>query len=113
MVVKNLQFQLKSFTLFKTPVHVDTLKKLDEHFTIPQCYLNLENYPIIFNYLKLQECYDIEFVNSHNQIYENNFAMTCKEMEQTKEFDEKDKLYTSQKKYSIVECGYITKKLRR
>jgi hypothetical protein len=30
-------------------------------------------------------------------------------MEQTKEFDKKDKLYTSQKKYSIVECGYITK----
>jgi predicted transcriptional regulator len=104
---------IESFTLFKTPIGIEKLKELDEHFVAPQCYLNLENYPTIFNYLKNQDCYDVEFLNTHNQIYEDNFAMTCKEMEQTEEFNRKDKLYTSQKKYSIIECGYITKKLRR
>lgn len=104
---------IESFSLFKNPICIKKLKELDNHFTIPQCYLNLENYPIVFKYLRMQDCYDVEFFNSHNQIYENNFAMTCKEMEQTKEFDEKDKLYTSQEKYNIIECGYITKKVGR
>lgn len=100
---------IESFTLFKTPVSFKKLKNIDEHFSAPRCYLNLKNYPMVFNYLKMQDCYDVEFFNSHSQIYENNFAMTCKEMEQTEEFLEKDKLYTSQRKYDIVECGYITK----
>ena len=107
---EKLAIPIESFTLFKQPVPIEKIKELDNHFTVPQCYLNLDNYPIIFTYLKKQDCYDTEFYNSHNQIYEDNFAMTCKEMEQTKEFNEKDKKYILQDKYSIVECGYITKK---
>lgn len=52
---------IESFALFKTPVSFKKLKNIDEHFTAPRCYLNLKNYPVVFNYLKMQDCYDVEW----------------------------------------------------
>lgn len=99
-----------SFTLFKHPVSFEKLKEVDSSFHVPQCYLNLTNYPTLFSYLKEQECYEPEFFNSHNQLYENNFAVECREIEKSKEFNIKDKAYLSQEKYKVIKCGYITKK---
>lgn len=110
---EKLAIPIESFALFKQPISIEKIKEIDSNFSVPQCYLKLDNYPLVYDYLKKQDCYDIEFYNCHTQVYEDNFAMTCKEMELTKEFEEKDKLYTSQSKYNIVECGYITKKVRR
>ena len=62
------------------------------------------------DYLESQPRFDIEFYNQHDMIYEDNLAMTCKEMELTDEFILKDKKYLSDEKYDIVECSYINRK---
>ena len=57
--------------------------------------------------------YDIEFFNIHDKIYEDNLAMTCREMELTEEFLKKDNEYLNNSKYDIVECGYINVRRRK
>ncbi len=99
-----------SFKLYKKPISFEMLKNIDINFSVPQCYLNLKNYPEIYEYLINQDIYEEEFYNKHDHIYEDNFAMTCKEMELTEEFIKKDAKYTSDKKYEFVECGYINRR---
>lgn len=99
---------IKSFRLIKNPIGIEKIKKI-EKFNVPQCYLNLKNYSKILEYLKEQEYYEKEFENEHNRIYENNIGMSCKEMEQTREFKKVDEQYNSNKKYDIVETKYLTK----
>lgn len=101
---------IESLQLFKNPVPIEKIKEIKNDFSVPQCYLNLENYKSVLDYLEVQPIYDVEFYNKHNIIYEDNLAMTCREMELTNEFILKDKKYLSDKKYDIVECGYINKK---
>ena len=101
---------IESFQLFKTPISIDKIKEIEPNFFVPQCYLNLENYNNVLSYLKNQDMYDIEFFNKHDKIYEDNLAMTCKEMEFTDEFIKKDMEYLNNSKYDIIECGYINKR---
>lgn len=101
---------IESFQLFKNPISIEKIKEIKNDFSVPQCYLNLENYESVLDFLESQPMFDIEFYNKHDMIYENNLAMTCKEMELTDEFILKDKKYLSDKKYDIVECGYINRK---
>lgn len=101
---------IESFQLFKTPISIDKIKEIEPNFFVPQCYLNLENYNNVLSYLKNQDMYDIEFFNKHDKIYEDNLAMTCKEMELTDEFIKKDMEYLNNSKYDIIECGYINKR---
>jgi predicted transcriptional regulator len=101
---------IESFQLFKNPISIEKIKEIQNNFSVPQCYLNLENYNCVLNYLESQPMFDIEFYNKHDMIYENNLAMTCKEMELTDEFILKDKKYLNDKKYDIVDCGYINRK---
>lgn len=101
---------IESLRLYKKPIPISKLKEIDNNFFVPQCYLNIEKFKEIYAYLLQQEMYDIEFFNLHDEIYIENFAMTCREMELTEEFIEKDKKYTLQKKYDIVECGYINRR---
>ena len=98
-----------SLQLYKQPIHISKIKQLDKSFHIPQCYLNICNYKEIYNYLKSQEMYDIEFFNDHSEIYVDNFGSTCKEMELTSEFNNLDKIYTQEDKYKNIKCGYLTK----
>ena len=62
--------------------------------------------------MKNQDMYDIEFFNIHDKIYEDNLAMTCREMELTEEFLKKDNEYLNNSKYNIIECGYINVRRR-
>jgi predicted transcriptional regulator len=101
---------IESFQLFKNPVPIEKIKEIQNDFSVPQCYLNLENYKNVLDFLKNQPMFEVEFYNKHDTIYESNLAMTCKEMELTDEFIYKDKKYLSDKKYDIVECGYINRK---
>ena len=95
---------IESFQLFKNPISIEKIKEIKNDFSVPQCYLNLENYESVLDFLESQPMFDIEFYNKHDMIYENNLAMTCKEMELTDEFILKDK------KYDIVEWCYINRK---
>lgn len=104
---------IESFQLFKKPISIDKIKEIQSNFFVPQCYLNLENYLDVLEYLESQEKYEIEFFNKHDKIYVDNLAMTCKDMELTDEFIEKDIEYLKNSKYSIVECGYINRKVVR
>ena len=101
---------IESFQLFKNPIAIEKIKQIKNDFSVPQCYLNLQNYKSALDYLESQPRFDIEFYNQHDMIYENNLAMTCKEMELTDEFILKDKKYLSDEKYDIVECSYINRK---
>lgn len=101
---------IESLQLFKQPVNIKELKKIDNNFNVPQCYLNIENFPNIYKYLTSQKLYDKEYVNSHTKLYEDNFCMTCEEMEGTDEFKTKDIQYNKNSKYDIIKAGYITRK---
>lgn len=101
---------IESFQLFKNPIAIEKIKQIKNDFSVPQCYLNLQNYKSVLDYLESQPRFDIEFYNQHDMIYEDNLAMTCKEMELTDEFILKDKKYLSDEKYDIVECSYINRK---
>ena len=101
---------IESFQLFKNPIAIEKIKQIKNDFSVPQCYLNLQNYKSALDYLESQPRFDIEFYNQHDMIYEDNLAMTCKEMELTDEFILKDKKYLSDEKYDIVECSYINRK---
>ena len=98
-----------SFKLFKTPVSINNIKEIKPNFFVPQCYLNIEKHQEVFNYLKKQDMFDIEFFHNHESIYEDNFGLMCVEMEKTEEFLRKDIQYANDKKYSIVKCKYLTK----
>ena len=103
---------IESLQLFKVPISIDKIKEIKCDFSVPQCYLNLENYKSVLDYLECQPMFEPEFYNNHNIIYEDNLGASCKEMELTNEFIFKDKKYLSDHKYDIVECGYINKRER-
>lgn len=99
---------IESLILFKNPVSISTLKEIDSKFSVPRCYLNIEKFHDVYKYLSEQTLFDkVEFVNQHNKLYEDNFCMTCKEMELTEEFVKKDKYYTQESMYQIIKSGYI------
>lgn len=100
---------IESLKLYKKPIPISKIKELEPSFSVPQCYLNIENYPKVFNYLNSREMYDREFYNDHKKVYENNLGMSCKEMETTLEFIKKDKEYLTDKKYDIIKSGYLNK----
>lgn len=102
-----------SLQLYKHPIPISKIKQLDESFNIPQCYLNICNYKKVYNYLKTQKMYDVEFFNDHSGIYVDNFGSTCKEMELTSEFNNLDRIYTEKDKYKNIKSGYLTKDNRR
>ena len=101
---------IESFQLFKNPIPIEKIKEIKNDFSVPRCYLNIEKHKKVLKFLKNQPMFEIEFYNNHNTIYENNLAMICKEIELTDEFVEKDQKYLMNKKYDIVECGYINRK---
>lgn len=101
---------IESLQLYKKPISISTIKQLEPSFHVPQCYLGIANYKNVYAYLKKQERYDVEFYNEHDSIYEDNFGMTCKEMELTPEFERKDEIYTNTPKYDIIRCGYLNEK---
>ncbi len=109
-VGKKFAIPIESLQLFKIPISIQKLKEIDNNFNVPQCYLNIKNFPKIYEYLNSQEMYEKEFVNSHSKLYEDNFCMTCKEMEQTEEFKIKDSQYISNDKYDIIKAGYIMRR---
>jgi len=100
---------IESLQLYKQPVSIDTIKQLEPDFFVPQCYLNIENYPKVYNYLNKQEMYEKEFTNDHNNIYEYNIGSSCREMETTEEFKRKDNIYLKDEKYKIIKSGYLLK----
>lgn len=104
---------IESLQLYKKPISISIIKQLEPSFHVPQCYLGIANYENAYAYLKKQEMYDIEFYNKHDSIYEDNFGMTCKEMELTSEFERKDEIYTNTSKYDIIRCGYLNEKYYR
>ena len=104
---------IESLQLYKEPISISTIKQLDPSFHVPRDYLVISNYKIIHDYLKKQEMYDIEFYNTHDIIYECNLGMTCKEMELTPEFAQKDFIYTNTAKYNTIKCGYLNGKFNR
>lgn len=104
-----LAIPIESFQMFKEPVPISKLKEIEPKFNVPQCYLNIENFQNVFEFLNKQEKYEKEFINDHKNIYESNFCMTCKAMELTSEFKQKDIQYTSNAKYKIIKSGYINK----
>ena len=101
---------IESLQLYKCPISISQIKELDTSFHVPQCYLNLANYKNVYNYIKNQEMYYVEFVNKHSEIYEYNIGATCREMELMPEFERKDEIYTHTEKYEIVRCGYLNNK---
>lgn len=101
---------IESLQLYKKPISISTIKQLEPSFHVPRCYSGIQKYKKIYAYLKKQEMYDIEFYNKHDTIYEDNFGMTCKEMELTPEFEREDAAYTNTAKYNMIRCGYVNKK---
>ncbi len=101
---------IESLQLFKHPISILQIKELDASFHVPQCYLNITSHTDVYKYLKSQAMYDVEFVNDHKAIYEDNFGLTCKEMELTSEFERKDAIYTHMEKYNSIRCGYLNEK---
>lgn len=99
-----------SLQLFKRPISITELKELDSNFHVPRCYLNITKHTKILKFLREQEKYDIEFHNRHNEIYENNFGTTCREMEMTVEFKKKDIEYNQNPKYNIIKSKYLNKR---
>lgn len=100
---------IESLQLFKKPINIIKLKEIDSKFNVPHCYLNIENFKKVYTFLNNQEMYEKEYCNLHNCVYENNFCMSCKEMEHTDEFIKKDLEYVRNEKYNIIKSGYITR----
>lgn len=101
---------IESLKLYKIPISIEKIKDIEPTFSVPQFYLNIEKFPNLFSYLNSHEMYDIEYYNEHKNIYEENLGMSCLEMEQTELFVQKDKLYLEDEKYSIIKCGYLTRR---
>ncbi len=100
---------IESLQLYREPIPFRKLKEIDSKFTAPQCYLNIENNKKVFEYLDSQEMFDYEFNNKHDIVFEDNLCVSCKEMELTDEFINKDNEYTSDIKYFKIKSGYINK----
>ncbi len=107
----NIQYAIpiKSLRLYKKPISIEEIKKIESSFHVPQSYLNIFKFNNLYNYLKNQKLYPKEFINSHNELYMDNLGCSCKEMEKFEEFKLLDKRYLKNKKYNIVKAGYISK----
>ena len=101
---------IESLQLYKKPISIKKLKEIDYMFSAPRSYLNIEKFPKILDYLNNEEMYEKEFYNKHESIYEDNFCMSCAEMEKTLEYKNKDTNYLENSKYDIIKSGYINKK---
>jgi len=104
---------IESLQLYKEPISISKINQIAPTFRVPRCYLDITKFNEVYTYLHSQDMYDIEFYNEHYNLYENNFGCTCKEMELTLEFAQKDIIYTSNPKYSIVKCGYLNDKYQK
>ncbi len=83
---------IESLRLYKNPITLQKLKQIDSSFFAPQLYLNIENKKTIYDYLQAQELNDYEFINKHDIFYDDNFCLSCEEMEQTDEFKNKENI---------------------
>ncbi len=111
-VDKKIKFAIpiESLKLYREPIPFKKLKEIDSNFTAPQCYLNIENNKNVFEYLESQEIFDYEFNNKHDIVFEDNLCVSCKEMEVTEEFTNKDNEYTRDIKYFKIKSGYVNKR---
>jgi len=72
------------------------LQGVDPQFRAPRSYLLLANNLPVFDYLQRQERHVPEFVHDHEQIHEDNLAVSCADMEATDLFRQLDLKYRSQ-----------------
>lgn len=101
---------IESLSLYKKPISIEEIKKIESSFHVPQSYLYIRKFSNLYNNLKDQEFYPKEFINSHNELYMDNLGCSCKEMETLEEFKLLDKMYLKNKKYDIVKAGYILRR---
>lgn len=101
---------IESLRLYKKPVSIEEIKKMEPTFHVPQSYLNIRKFSNLYNNLKDQKLYPKEFINSHSELYMDNLGCSCKEMETLEEFKLLDKMYLENKKYDIVKAGYILRR---
>lgn len=81
---------IKSLRLFKTPITLEEIRQAFKGFMPPQSYYILDNKKELLEYLNKSIMGDYEIINKHDNIYEDNIAVTCNEMKQTKEYKLKD-----------------------
>lgn len=89
---------IESFQLYKKPISIEKIKKIEPSFHIPQSYLNIKKQKNLYNYLKKQKLYPNEFENNHKNLYMNNLGCSCREMEALTKFKIKDQKYNQNKK---------------
>jgi predicted transcriptional regulator len=73
-----------SFSMLKEPISINKIKAIAPDFSVPQCYLNIENYPKLLTFIDNCEFYPKEFIHNHDKIYDDNIGMLCSEMEKQK-----------------------------
>lgn len=105
-----LAMPINSFTLFKKPIPLKKIKALYPEFFVPHSYIYLKNKPKLLNYLKKQEKFETEFIHKHDEIYYDNFGVSCLMMEQTEEFKKLDQLFTKTTKNDIVKSKYLLRR---
>ena len=93
---------IESLRLFKEAIGIEKIKEISPEFFIPQSYLYIAKYEKLYKYIRSIDLYNVEFSHSHDRIYEDNIGLTCKDMETLKEFNDKDKEYTNNKRYNII-----------
>ncbi|MFV0274898.1 MAG: hypothetical protein ACK5HL_01495 [Bacilli bacterium] len=103
---------IESLQLFKEPIGINKIKELSPNFFVPQCYLDITKHQKLYDYIKNQELYELEFTHSHNNIYHENIGCTCREMETFQEFKELDDKYVNDSKYDIVKSRYLLRRTK-
>lgn len=102
-----LAIPILSFTLFKKPVPLDKIKEIYPDFFVPHSYIYLKNKPRLLEYLQKQRKFEPEFSHKHDNIYYNNFCVSCLTMENTEEFKKLDKLFNQTSKNDIIKSKYL------
>lgn len=84
---------IKSLRLFKKPIFLEEIRKEIPKFMPPQMYYVLDNNQTLKNLMHKQKVEDPIFIHSHKDIYLDNLAFSCSNIEKTNEYREIDKIF--------------------
>lgn len=84
---------IKSLQLFKKSISLEEIRQEIPSFMPPQMYYILDNNQKLKELMHRQELEPVVFVHNHENIYLDNLAFSCSEIEKTKEYKELDKSF--------------------
>lgn len=93
---------IKSLRLFESPLSLESIRKSIPNFMPPQMYYILNNNIKLKELMKKQRLKECEFIHKHDKIYDDNLAMSVREIMKTPKYKEIDAVIDKMSDYKDI-----------